>query len=45
MRAYAASNDRAGVSRTYAELKQLLKSELNAAPLVETDKLYRELIG
>jgi two-component SAPR family response regulator len=45
MRAYAALNDRTNVSRIYAELKKLLRVELNAAPLAETDALYRELIG
>jgi two-component SAPR family response regulator/tetratricopeptide (TPR) repeat protein len=45
MRAYAAVNDRTNVSRIYAALKRLLRAELNAAPLVETEKLYRELIG
>jgi DNA-binding SARP family transcriptional activator len=45
MRAYAALNDRTNVSRIYVELKRLLRTELNAMPLVETDKLYRELIG
>jgi len=44
MRAYAALNDRTNVSRIYVELKRLLRAELNAVPLAETDKLYRELI-
>jgi DNA-binding SARP family transcriptional activator len=45
MRAYAAMNDRTNVSRIYSELKRLLRAELNAVPMVETDKLYREMIG
>jgi LuxR family maltose regulon positive regulatory protein len=45
MRAYAALNDRTNVSRIYVELKRLLRVELNATPLAETDTLYRELIG
>jgi two-component SAPR family response regulator len=45
MRAYAAQNDRTNVSRIYVELKRLLRAELNAVPMVETETLYRELIG
>ncbi len=45
MRAYAALNDRTNLSRVYTDLKRLLHTELNAIPLIETDKLYRELIG
>ncbi|MEB2333421.1 MAG: BTAD domain-containing putative transcriptional regulator [Anaerolineaceae bacterium] len=45
MRAYGALNDRAGVARVYSDLKRQLHTELNSAPLPETDRLYRELVA
>ncbi len=45
MRAYAALGDRSNVSRIYAELQKSLQSELNAAPMPETVRLYNEMMG
>lgn len=44
MRGYAAQNDRAGLARIYSDLKLVLKNELDASPLPETERLYRELL-
>jgi two-component SAPR family response regulator len=44
MRACAALNDRAGVSRLYSDLKLILRNELNTTPLSETIRLYNELM-
>ncbi|MCJ7435667.1 MAG: tetratricopeptide repeat protein, partial [Anaerolineales bacterium] len=44
MRACAALSDRAGVKRIYADLQRLLRAELNADPMPETDRLYHTLL-
>ena len=45
MRAYAALNDRTGLTRIYSDLKLILKNELSADPMSETTQLYNRLIG
>jgi LuxR family maltose regulon positive regulatory protein len=45
MRAYAELGDRSSVVRIYAELQKLLQNELNAKPMPETVRLYKELMG
>ncbi|MBE0669923.1 MAG: tetratricopeptide repeat protein [Anaerolineales bacterium] len=45
MRAHADQGDRAGVARVYTELKLHLQTELNAKPMAETAKLYREMMN
>ena len=45
MRAYAAANDRANISRIYSDLKLLLHNELSTTPLLETTQLFKELTG
>ncbi|MBV6449398.1 MAG: HTH-type transcriptional regulator MalT [Anaerolineales bacterium] len=45
MRAYAALNDRANLSRLYSDLKLVLQNELNATPMPETSRLYEEIMG
>jgi DNA-binding SARP family transcriptional activator len=43
MRAYAGMHDQAKVMRVYSDLENILLTELNAAPLLETTSLYQEL--
>ncbi len=45
MRVCAALGDRAGVKRIYADLQRLLRAELDADPMPETDRLYLSLLG
>lgn len=45
MRAYAALGDRSSVARVYAELQSRLLAELNAKPMPETVRLYKEMMG
>lgn len=45
MRAHAKMGDRAKVARVYAELQKLLQREMNARPMPETARLYRELMS
>lgn len=44
MRAYAALNDRANISRLYSDLKLILQNELNTVPLHETTRLFDEMM-
>ena len=45
MRAYGEINDRTNLSRIYADLKLILRNELDASPMPETTHLYNELLG
>lgn len=45
MRAYARVGDRSSVMRVYADLERLLKDELNAKPMPETVRLFKDSMG
>lgn len=45
MRGYAELGDRSSVAHLYSRLQKLLYNELNTQPMLETVKLYEELMS